>query len=250
MRPAYGDPVKPAGGGSVGPAGGRTAGQVGARPVGAAGGRRELWPAVAGGRREIRILAADDHSLLRGALCELLDLHDGLTVVAQAGDGPSAVALAAEHQPDIVLLDVEMPGPGPLQTVRALRERAPQARIVVLTMHDDARLIESLLKAGTSAYLHKEVDREILVSAIRSAMAGGKTTFLPRPVPPSGPHPLTDRERELMTLVAEGLSNRQIGTRLGIAEGTVKRHLRNVFDKLGAASRLDAVNRLREFEPF
>lgn len=258
-RPAGGSAGRPVGAagatGGVGAVGARTvgalgAGAAGAAGAGAAGGRREIWPAVAGGRREIRILAADDHSLLRGALCELLDLHDGLTVVAQAGDGPSAVALAAEHQPDIVLLDVEMPGPGPLQTVRALRERAPQARIVVLTMHDDARLIESLLKAGTSAYLHKEVDREILVSAIRSAMAGGKTTFLPRPVAPSGPHPLTDRERELMSLVAEGLSNRQIGTRLGIAEGTVKRHLRNVFDKLGAASRLDAVNRLREFEVF
>ncbi|WP_424212985.1 response regulator [Streptomyces sp. BI20] len=201
--------------------------------------------------RDIRILAADDHSLLREALCELLDLHDGLRVIAQAGDAAGAVAMAREHQPDVVLMDVEMPGPGPLPTVRDLRQAAPEARIIVLTMHDDPRLIETLLAAETSAYLHKEVHRDILVSAIRSAMAGGKTTFLPRAGAEAPERStLTDRERELMEHVAQGASNRQIGNRLGITEGTVKRHLRNVFDKLGATSRLDAVNRLRELEPY
>ncbi|WP_406454336.1 response regulator transcription factor [Streptomyces sp. NBC_01622] len=202
------------------------------------------------GQRDIRIVAADDHSLLREALCTLLDLQDGLSVVAQAGDGPTAVCLAREHQPDIVLLDVEMPGPGPLQTVRELSAQAPRSRIIVLTMHNDARLIEALLDAGAAAYLHKEVDQEVLVSAIRSSTAGARLTFLPRSA--SGPvqHPLTVREQELMSLVAAGLSNRQIGNRLGIVEGTVKRHLRNIFDKLGAGSRLDAVNKLRALERF
>lgn len=201
---------------------------------------------------DIRVLAVDDHRLLREALCDLLEMYEGLTVVAQADDGPSGVRMAGLHRPDLVLLDVEMPGPGPLANLRGVRQAAPEARIIMLTMHDNRQLIDSLLSAGAVGYLHKEADREVLVAAIRSAMAGGTTMFLPRT--PSGSRPerepapadtLTLRERELMELVAQGLSNRQIGTRLGITEGTVKRHLRNIFDKLGATSRLDAVNRVQ-----
>ncbi|MFP3991530.1 response regulator transcription factor [Streptomyces sp. E11-3] len=201
---------------------------------------------------DIRVLAVDDHRLLREALCELLELYEGLTVVAQADDGPSGVRMAGLHRPDVVLLDVEMPGPGPLANLRGVRQAAPEARVIVLTMHDDRRLIDSLLSAGAVGYLHKEADREVLVAAIRSAMAGGTTMFLPRTSSSSRPErepdsadALTLRERELMEQVAQGLSNRQIGSRLGITEGTVKRHLRNIFDKLGATSRLDAVNRVR-----
>lgn len=208
--------------------------------------------AATGAGGDIRVLAVDDHRLLREALCDLLDMYDGLTVVAQADDGPSGVRMAGLHRPDVVLLDVEMPGAGPLANLRGVRQAAPEARVIVLTMHDDRRLIDSLLSAGAVGYLHKEADREVLVSAIRSAVSGGTTMFLPRT--PSGPGPerapspadaLTLRERELMELVAQGLSNRQIGSRLGITEGTVKRHLRNIFDKLGATSRLDAVNRVQ-----
>ncbi|WP_328720728.1 response regulator transcription factor [Streptomyces sp. NBC_00247] len=201
---------------------------------------------------DIRVLAVDDHRLLREALCELLEMYEGLTVVAQADDGPSGVRMAGLHRPDLVLLDVEMPGPGPLANLRGIRQAAPEARIIMLTMHDNRQLIDSLLSAGAVGYLHKEADRDVLVAAIRSAMAGGRTMYLPRT--PSGSRSereqasadtLTLRERELMELVAQGLSNRQIGTRLGITEGTVKRHLRNIFDKLGATSRLDAVNRVQ-----
>ncbi|MBT3077196.1 MULTISPECIES: response regulator transcription factor [Streptomyces] len=201
---------------------------------------------------DIRVLAVDDHRLLREALCELLELYDGLTVVAQADDGPGGVRMAGLHRPDVVLLDVEMPGPGPLANLRAVQQAAPDAKVIVLTMHDNRRLIDSMLSAGAVGYLHKEAEREVLVAAIRSAVAGGTTMFLPRtsngPGPEQEPDPaasLTLRERELMELVAQGLSNRQIGTRLGITEGTVKRHLRNIFDKLGATSRLDAVNRVQ-----
>ncbi|MDX3056888.1 two component transcriptional regulator, LuxR family [Streptomyces sp. LamerLS-316] len=208
--------------------------------------------AGAGASDDIRVLAVDDHRLLREALCELLEMYEGLTVVAQADDGPSGVRMAGLHRPDVVLLDVEMPGPGPLANLRGVRQAAPEARIIMLTMHDNRQLIDSLLSAGAVGYLHKEADREVLVSAIRSAMAGGTTMFLPRTPSGSGPErgpapadTLTLRERELMELVAQGLSNRQIGSRLGITEGTVKRHLRNIFDKLGATSRLDAVNRVQ-----
>ncbi|TRV80411.1 response regulator transcription factor [Streptomyces sp. 130] len=201
--------------------------------------------------RDIRVLAVDDHRLLREALCELLEMYEGLTVVAQADDGPGGVRMAGLHRPDLVLLDVEMPGPGPLANLRGIRQAAPEARVIILTMHDNRQLIDALLSAGAVGYLHKEADREVLVSAIRSAMSGGTTMFLPRKQNPSGPErepaaagTLTLREQELMELVAQGLSNRQIGSRLGITEGTVKRHLRNIFDKLGASSRLDAVNRM------
>lgn len=201
--------------------------------------------------RDIRVLAVDDHRLLREALCELLELYEGLTVVAQADDGPDGVRMAGLHRPDLVLLDVEMPGPGPLANLRGIRRAAPDARVIILTMHDNRQLIDSLLAAGAVGYLHKEADREVLVSAIRSAMSGGTTMFLPRKQNASGAErepaaagTLTLREQELMELVAQGLSNRQIGSRLGITEGTVKRHLRNIFDKLGASSRLDAVNRV------
>ncbi|MCK8676273.1 response regulator [Streptomyces lichenis] len=206
----------------------------------------------AGDGGDIRVLAVDDHRLLREALCELLELYQGLTVVAQADDGPSGVRMAGLHRPDVVLLDVEMPGPGPLANLRAIRLAAPEARVIVLTMHDDRRLIDSMLSAGAVGYLHKEADREVLVAAIRSARAGGTTMFLPRTAKGSRPQRETDpadaltlRERELMELVAKGLSNRQVGSRLGITEGTVKRHLRNIFLKLDATSRLDAVNRVR-----
>ncbi|QMU73264.1 response regulator transcription factor [Streptacidiphilus sp. P02-A3a] len=205
-----------------------------------------MAPTTGPGR--IRILAADDHGLLRAALCELLCREPDLTVVAQAADGAAAVALAAEHRPDVVLLDVEMPGPGPVATVERLRQVSPLARIIVLTMHGDLRLMESMLGAGVTGYLHKDASREVLLSSIRGAVAGLTTVHLrrepgeqPAPGPGGG---LTPREHEIMTYVADALSNRQIGNRLSIAEGTVKRHLGNIFEKLGASSRIDAVNKL------
>ncbi|MDJ0466245.1 response regulator transcription factor [Streptomyces sp. H27-C3] len=195
----------------------------------------------------LRILAADDHSLLRGALCELLDLHADLDVVAQADCGGSAVELSASQRPDIVLLDVEMPGSGPVHTIQEILRVAPHARIIMLSMHSDPHLVAAVLDAGAVSYLHKEVERAVLISAIQKAAIGASMTYLPRPSV-TRTAPLTPREHELMHYVAQALSNRQIGIQLGIAEGTVKRHLRNVFAKLGATSRLDAANRLRELQ--
>ncbi|GHF42002.1 DNA-binding response regulator [Streptomyces mashuensis] len=205
---------------------------------------------------DIRILAADDHSLLREALCDLLELTPGLTVVGQTGDGAEAVRLAAALRPDLVLLDLDMPGPGPVATVRALHAAVPGVRVVVLTMHGDSGLVGSLLEAGAAGFLHKGVERNVLVAAIRGAMAGDTTVIYHRDQAGAAPGPapstaaptpttetLTVREREVLMCVAQAMSNRQIARTLAIAEGTVKRHLRNIFDKLGATSRLDAVNK-------
>ena len=195
------------------------------------------------------VLIVDDHRLLRETMREMLTA-EGLEVVGDTGDAGTAVALARDTTPSVVLLDVEMPGHVPLDTVRRLRSVSPASRVIVLTMHDDAQLVRRMLQAGVSAYLHKSVSREDLVAAIRAAVREGDrqvTVTVSRPgavdVGADEPGPLSQRELEVLTLVGEALSNRQIATRLSITEGTVKRHLRNVFAKLGAASRLDAVNR-------
>ncbi|MEV0279516.1 response regulator transcription factor [Streptomyces sp. NPDC050610] len=210
-------------------------------------------PAPTAGR-PIRILVADDHVLLREALCDLLRAEADFEVCAEAGDGEEVLRLAARHRPDAVLLDIEMPrNEDPAATVRKLLQHQPELRVVVLSMHDDARLIQDLLAEGASGYLHKGSDRETLAAALRSRSDLGRRvvtisvsdrTLRANETAEAGPAArLSPREREVLDLVAAALSNRQIGARLGITEGTIKRHLRNIFDKLDAVSRLDAVNK-------
>ncbi|MEU6106595.1 response regulator transcription factor [Streptomyces flaveolus] len=224
---------------------------------------------------EVRILAADDHAMLRGVLCHMLAREPGLRIVAQASDGPETVALCEQTRPDVVLLDLEMPGPGALSTLRRIRTAVPGIRVIVVSMHDDQALLQSLLEEGAVGYVHKCAPYEFLLTAIHGVMSGGQVIYvpqggtrapattvalgdaaLPEPYEP-GPAPpaagtvehraptsaLTPREREVLQCVAEAMSNRQIGRRLNIAEATVKRHLRSVFAKLDANSRLDAVNK-------
>lgn len=201
----------------------------------------------------IRIIAVDDHTLLREALCEILRAEDDFEVVAQAGSADGLVELVEEHRPNVVLLDVEMPGHVPESTIRALSERFPEIRVLVLSMHDDISLVQDMLLTGARGYLHKSIPREHLLSAIRSVSrdeegvalvlsatgltgaAGGHAA--------AGPSVLSAREIEILSHVAKAMSNRQVASRLGITEGTVKRHLRNIYGKLGAVSRIDAVNR-------
>lgn len=198
---------------------------------------------------EIRILVADDHTLLRQSLCELLRAQPGFEVVAQAGDGPGTVMQARQHHPDVVLLDVEMPRHDVSDTVRRLLAVPPRPRVIVLSMYDNARLVRELINVGIRGYLHKSVGRDALISAIRGVMVDDQpvvtvsvspTSLAPTP-PAEGA--LSARELEVLTFVANALSNRQIANRLGITEGTVKRHLRNIFGKLDAVSRIDAVNK-------
>ncbi|MFE0464152.1 response regulator [Kitasatospora sp. NPDC058965] len=201
-------------------------------PVRAAAAARYVEP--------VRILVADDHTLLREALCELLLTEPGFQVVAQAGSGAEAIRLAARYRPDVVLLDVEMPQNDPPVTVRRILSGDPRTRIIVLTMDDSPQLVETLREAGVQAYLHKSVGRDRLVAAVRQSPGGPGPVAEPTREPAEGP--LSARELEVLHWAARALSNRQIGTRLGITEGTVKRHLRNIFGKLDAVSRIDAVN--------
>ncbi|MFE2845117.1 response regulator [Streptomyces scopuliridis] len=197
-----------------------------------------------------RIVIADDHTLLRDALAELIRGMGDFDVTAAVGDAPAAITMAAEHRPDVLLMDIEMPGnEDPARTVRAVQAASPDTKIMVLTMHDDPRLLQSLLPLGIRGYLHKTATHHALVAALRDACSqDGLTVSLP-PRPRSEPDPrprpdvLSPRELEVIALVAAGHSNRRAATQLGLTEGTVKRHLRNIFAKLGAVSRVDAVNK-------
>lgn len=202
----------------------------------------------------IRLLVADDHTLLRTALCNTLRLDPRITIVAEAGNGEEAVRAAVVHRPDIVLLDVEMPGQHVALTVRQLNQIAPHPAVMILSMYDDRCLEQDLARLGVRAYLHKSVTVETLTSAIE-LVAGSKQQLTisvsahvqgAAPALAGGGQPspsVSTRELEVLHCVAEAMSNRQIATSLGITEGTVKRHLRNIFTKLDAVSRLDAVNK-------
>ena len=200
----------------------------------------------------IRIMAVDDHVVLREALCDLLAMEPDLEIVAQVGSGPEAVRMAAVHKPDVVLLDIEMPDTDPVATVRQLLADSPSLHIVVLSMYDDPALVQELVSLGIGGYLHKSSRRQTVVSAIRQAGSGTDTVTVsvsPRSLraATAGPNgtdgPLSARELEILNAVAGALSNRQIAARLGITEPTVKCHLHNIFEKLGAVSRIDAVNK-------
>jgi DNA-binding NarL/FixJ family response regulator len=197
----------------------------------------------------IRILVADDHILLREALCDVLEINPDFKVVAQCGDAEQTVARSAEEQPDVAVLDVEMPGSDPVATIRRIRKVSSATRIVILTMHADYRLVQQLFREGIRAFLHKSISRHDLTSAIRSVHTDPNRVVLSMAKEhlgldvPSAENPLSDREVEILSLVATAMTNRQIASRLAIAEGTVKLHLHNIFRKLNAVSRIDAVNK-------
>ena len=202
----------------------------------------------------IRILLADDHTLLREALRDALTTDPGLAVVAEAGDGEAAVRLARTHRPQVVLLDVEMPGHHAPTTVEQLLRHCPGIRVIIVSMSDEPQTVRELLAAGASCYLHKSVSLPTLISAVRAVvrqepqdrsvlLSVPREALAAEPARPAAPGVLSAREEEVLALVAEALSNRQISSRLGITEGTVKRHLRNIFGKLDAVSRIDAVNK-------
>lgn len=195
------------------------------------------------------ILLVDDHALFREGLRELLSMEPDLTVLAEAGNGAEAAALAAEHRPDMVILDVGIPGDHAATTVGRILAVSPATRVIILSMFDDPSVVRELLAAGVHAYLLKSVTREDLVATVRSLTIDSDRMTLSisrqsfEQVSGGGSKVLSDREVEIVGLVAQALSNSQIARRLDITEGTVKRHLRNIFTKLGAVSRIDAVNK-------
>jgi DNA-binding NarL/FixJ family response regulator len=198
---------------------------------------------------QITVLIVDDHALLREGLREILEAQDDISVVGEAGDSASAVLLAAEKRPNVILLDVEIPGEDVTTTLSRIRSLTPGSKVIILSMYDGPQLLRSLLVAGVRGYLLKSVHRQELVAAIRSVHTDQDRIVLAvsRESLAQAQEPATDvlstREREVLELTAQAMSNTQIASRLKLTEATVKRHLRNIFVKLGAVSRIDAVNK-------
>jgi DNA-binding NarL/FixJ family response regulator/signal transduction histidine kinase len=202
------------------------------------------------------VLIVDDHPRAREALCRILETQDGIRVVGQAGDSATAMAMAAAEQPDVILLDIEIPGTDPTTTVRLLQDSCPGCRVIIVSTYEDPRLVRDLLAAGIRGYLLKSTRWQELVAAILTVMADEDRIVLgvsrqSLRVPPQEPPAqlLSSREHEVLALVSQALSNGQIASRLSITEATVKRHLRNIFAKLGAVSRIDAVNKAGAMTP-
>jgi len=189
----------------------------------------------------IGVVIADDHELYRDGLCALLESEGAFTVLATVGDGSAAIDAVDALRPDLLVLDVNM-GDSPVEpTIRSAKRKAPTLSVAVLTMHSDRILREHLLRAGADAFLTKDVPKLELLAALVAVVAEEKHAVSPA----SRKELLSPRERDVLRLLAQAMSNRQIASWLSISEGTVKRHTGNIYEKLSARSRIDAVEKGR-----
>lgn len=201
----------------------------------------------------MKILICDDQAVVREGLELLLKLERDITVVATAGDGVEALELVALHQPDLVLMDLKMPGMNGIEATRQIRTRYPSVKVLVLTTYDDDEWLFDALRAGAHGYLLKDTRREDIVRAIRGTLAG--QTFLDPNVAgrvleqATRPHAppatlltktLTERELDVLHWLARGLSNADIAERLALSEGTVRNYVSSILSKLGVSDRLQA----------
>jgi DNA-binding NarL/FixJ family response regulator len=208
----------------------------------------------------VRVMVVDDQALVREGLMTLLGAAPGVTPVVAAADGEEAVRLAARHRPDVVLMDLRMPVLDGVEATRQIRSALPDTEIVVLTTHADEASILDALRAGARGYLtkdagiaeisravhaaaaHQAVLDPVAQSALIEAASAGARSGRAGPSPANLPDDLTPREAEVLSLVAEGLSNREIASTLVVSEATVKTHINHVFAKIGARDRAQAVH--------
>ncbi len=215
-------------------------------------------------KSKIRIVVADDHPIFRDGLCRLLALEEDFEVVAQAQDGRQVLDVLQQHEPDILLLDLKMPGLDGLATLQRLQIAKNKTRVIVLTASDDKNEFVQAMKLGTSGIVLKQTATELLIKSIRKVHAGeiwldshttaavirqfvanDETPVKVQSLPPAPPtrererSPLSQREREIVALVAQGFKNKEMAEKMFISEQTVKNHLHNIFDKLGVSDRLE-----------
>jgi DNA-binding NarL/FixJ family response regulator len=212
--------------------------------------------------KPVRILIVDDQRLMREGLRTLLELEAGLETAGEAEDGLAALEKYAALQPDVVLMDIRMPRLDGVEATRRMLLRWPEARVIILTTFDDDAIVFDGLRAGALGYLLKDVSGEELAEAIRKVASGGaliepsvarkvlaEFARLAEPARPAAeqlPEPLSEREQEILRLMAQGANNRQIASQLFLAEGTVKNYVSTILDKLSVQDRTQAALRARD----
>jgi DNA-binding NarL/FixJ family response regulator len=200
--------------------------------------------------KPIRVLLVDDHQVVRRGLRTFLEVQDDIEVVGEAGDGAEGVARAEELRPDVVLMDIKMPGTDGIEALKRLRGLANPAKVLIVTSFTEQRTVVPALRAGASGYVYKDIDPDALAGAIRSVHAGHVLlqpevagALLAQDDPQGGTGrgtTLTEREREVLGLIADGRSNREIARALVLSEKTVKTHVSNILMKLDLADRTQA----------
>jgi two-component system, NarL family, response regulator LiaR len=197
----------------------------------------------------IRVMLVDDHTMVRRGLATFLSVFDDMKMVGEAENGKEAIRRCAEFLPDVILMDMVMPEMDGVSATRAIRQQFPAVQVIALTSFKDAELIKNALEAGAISYMLKDVSADELARAIRAASSG--RTTLSQDVaqamvesasqPPAPGFDLTERERVVLALLVEGLSNTQIAGRLGVSPSTIKSHVSSILSKLGVSSRTEAV---------
>ncbi|WP_336087710.1 response regulator transcription factor [Nocardia sp. SSK8] len=205
--------------------------------------------------KTLDVAVVDDHSLFRKGVIQLLQLDPAITVVAEGECSADAIAIAEEYAPSVMLMDVEMPGNGPEKCLSGVLAASPNTSVLILTMHDDVAYVRSLVSCGAAGYMLKTIDHGELIAAVKSVSAGSSAvrvsvsrstlaalTSTPEEKPAQA---ISARELEVLQLVAGAASNAEIAAKLYVSQGTVKRHLTNIYTKLGASSRIDALIKAR-----
>jgi DNA-binding NarL/FixJ family response regulator len=195
-----------------------------------------------------RVLIADDHDLVREGICKLLELYENIEVVAEAGDGLETVTKVRDKMPDLVLLDLNMPRMDGITTIRKIKEISPQVKVLILTIHDGEEYIYEVIRAGAEGYIQKDVKPDELKDSIERVIKGEKVfpRSIERQVSETAVQQreieeLSAREHEVLELLAQGMSNRNIAETLFISEKTVKNHVSNILKKLSVNDRTQAV---------